>query len=289
VAIDYLQLPDVMLDYKQMRKIVRLIQRKKPYFMLNIGGNSILTDVCSILSPVLAISTIPSGKVTTESQFQMTGHPLTEKEKKQLYELGKTENHIIEGIFTSTVIEQTVHTSREELHIPEDSFVMVMVGGRLTYEITEVFMRFLMRFAPMGAFFVFAGKMEQYDVFCEKISGLRENSVFLGMVPDIFSVLEHCDLYVNPRRTGGGTSSVEAMCAGVPVVTYNMGDVPTNTGEEFIVRDEEEMAQTIKRYMEDKEFYKQKSEAAKKRAQRMLDTDGAFCDILEEFFRRAGL
>lgn len=289
IRISYMQMPDSMLDNRQIRKIVHLVQYKKPYFMLNVGGNSILSDVCSKLAPLLTLSTIPSGLVTTESQFQMTGHVLSAEEKEQLHALGKSEDYVIEGRFTSTVIEQKEHVSREALHIPENRFVMVMVGGRLTHEITEEFMRSLMCFVSDGGFFVFAGGMEQYEEFCEKIPQFSENSVFLGTVKDIFSVLEHCDLYINPPRTGGGTSSVEAMYAGLPVVTYDIGDVPTNTGKEFIVKNEEEMFQTIKRYMEDKEFYQQKSEVAKKRADYMLDTDGAFGEILEVFYQRAGL
>lgn len=289
ITIPFMQLPDDMLSMKQIQRIVRMVQRKKPYFIINIGGNSILADICSRLSPMLTISTIPSGLVTTEGQFQMIGHSLLEKEKVMLNALGKSEEHVIVGRFTSTVIEQKIHVSREELKIPDNKFVIVMIGGRLTYEITEDFMRFFMRFVPFESFFVFAGGMDQYDEFCEKIPQFQENSAFLGIVEDIFSVLEHCDLYVNPPRTGGGTSSVEAMYAGVPVVTYDIGDVPTNTGEEFVVKNEEEMEQMVKRYIEDKEFYHQKSEAARKRAAYMLDTDGAFSEILGTFFQRAGL
>ena len=98
----------------------------------------------------------------------------------------------------------------------------------------------------------------------------------------MLSFMEHMDLYINPTRMGGGTSSVEAMDKGVPVVTVRRGDVYTNTGEDFGVENYEEMLKLIERYRTDKEFYQKMSERAKERAAYLQDTDGIFTELLNQ-------
>ena len=63
------------------------------------------------------------------------------------------------------------------------------------------------------------------------------------------------NLYLNPKRSGGGFSSAMALTAGIPVVTLPNCDVSYNVGETFTVPDTEIMINEICRYAEDKEFY----------------------------------
>lgn len=56
---------------------------------------------------------------------------------------------------------------------------------------------------------------------------------------------ECMDLYVNPKRSGGGSSVAESLYKGLPVVTLPVGDVSAAAGESFRVADYGEMAETI--------------------------------------------
>ena len=47
-----------------------------------------------------------------------------------------------------------------------------------------------------------------------------------------------CDLFVNPRRTGGGAGAAQAMAGGVPVLSFDGGDVASVAGPSFLVADE---------------------------------------------------
>lgn len=93
-------------------------------------------------------------------------------------------------------------------------------------------------------------------------------------------------MYINPIRSGGGTSSVEALYKGVPVVTTEYGDVATNVGETFWVKDYEEMKQTIRKYSDDRDYYQKQSRYALQRVKKLLDTDGEFVKIISEMERR---
>lgn len=85
---------------------------------------------------------------------------------------------------------------------------------------------------------------------------------------------------------GGGTSSVEALSKGVPVVTTDYGDVAVNVGEDFIVKDYDDMSKTIIKYIDDEDFYKEKSLKAKKRSEVLLDSDGQFTKLIKEYENR---
>lgn len=110
-----------------------------------------------------------------------------------------------------------------------------------------------------------------------------------GAVKEVLAYMELCDLYINPIRTGGGISCVEAMIKGVPVVTTGKGDVALNAGEGFVVKDYEEMKKITLRYINDIEFYMKQSEKAKERANELIDTDRVFWEVICEFMERTGL
>ena len=57
-------------------------------------------------------------------------------------------------------------------------------------------------------------------------------------------------------------------------------------GEDFCVQDYEEMKKEILHYYQDKEYHKEMSEKAKKRAEILLDSDGEFKRILREMDKR---
>ena len=101
--------------------------------------------------------------------------------------------------------------------------------------------------------------------------------------------MDICDLYVNPKRLGGGFSVIEAFAKGIPGVYVKEGDVYTAGGDDFAVDDYNEMTDTIIKYMEDKEFYKTQAKKAKERAKLMtssesalMDMDNKICKLIEE-------
>ena len=116
----------------------------------------------------------------------------------------------------------------------------------------------------------------------EKLSKFKKIYNNIGYCDDILSRIENCDLYVNPTRKGGGTSCVEAMYKGLPVVSVNYGDVAVNAGDEFCVSDYEEMKKQIMKYYTDKEYYSKMSTKAKERVKILLDTESEFERIIRE-------
>jgi glycosyltransferase involved in cell wall biosynthesis len=286
-SFPYVQFDDNMPNLPDAEGFFCFVEKYKPEYIVNIGGSSLLIDTCSKLVPVLNINTVTS-ITRTEATVQALGRKVTEEDEELLKLLGKSKEDVIEGRFTFSLKPQQHNFTRQEFGIPEEkeTFVMVVVGGRLTTEFTQELRDVLHKALQMGAVLLIIGKMDTYEKFCDRDEVFKKQSRYLGIQNEFLPILDHCDLYVNPKRAGGGTSVIEAMYKGCPAVSLNEGDVSIGAGEEFCVSTYAEMQDMIVKYMTDKEFYDTMSKKAKQRAEYMLDSDSAFVEIVQKFERK---
>lgn len=280
-SFDFLQLSEKMSIERKFRNALRVIQKLKPYYILSMGTGSMLADLLGNVIPTagmaLAFSTLPH----TMNKMRILGRNLRAGEK-ELYK----DIDVIESRFTFELQKQTHTFSRKEYEIPKDRFVLVVIGIRLDYEVDEAFAKLLCRACDDGCFVVFAGKFETYTDLTERYELLRQYSKFIGYCEDIQALMEICDLYVNPVRLGGGFSVIEAFAKGVPGVYTKNGDVYVSGGEDFAVDDIEEMYQAINRYCEDKAYYQEMAQKARKRAELMTSSEDAIREIDDQICNR---
>lgn len=287
VKVPFLQCDNSMPDPKVLDFLLEMIYKFKPAYIVEIGGDSIFANLADNIVPVLAVGLSPSALETTMVSYQTLTKKLNEEDICILHQVGKTEESIIQSIFTSGLKEQTEHITRGQLGIPQKAFVMAVVGARLDVEITDDFCKMLENILSENIIVVFMGRYDKYnEINGQKYPKLKRYSYNFGFCTDILAYLECCDLYINPIRSGGGTSSVEALYKGVPVVTTEYSDVATNVGETFWVKDYEEMKQTIRKYSDDRDYYQKQSRYALQRVKKLLDTDGEFVKIISEMERR---
>lgn len=279
----FVQLDHNMPNIENSKEFLDFVIKYKPFYIVNIGGNSLLMDICSKVVPVMNINTVPSSLTCTNANVQVIGRQLRKEEEDLLALFGKTKDNVIVGRFTSSLKPQINKYTREELDIPEEKFVMALIGGRLTQEVTQEFIAMIDQILQKDVMLIIIGTMENYEKICRSDSIFGKNAVYLGQQEDVLAILDLCDLYVNPKRIGGGTSVIEAMYKGCPAVTLNSGDVALGAGPDFCVNTYEEMQKQILRYMEDKEFYREMSIKAKQRADYMLDSENAFIEIVHQF------
>lgn len=285
--IPYNQLSNEMPYMDWLQNFLDLIAEFKPYQIVLMGGGGIVGELCDSLVDTLMISYCPSSLVDTWAGFQQIGRALLPEDDETINLLHLKRESIISGVFTSDLKEQNNHFSRKELGIPEGRFVVAVVGARLNEEVTDEFLDTLAELEKSGGFAVFMGVFDEgYNSLQTKYPELYKNSRYFGMVDDVLAYMECCDLYLNPRRRGGGMSAVEALIKGVPVITVAFGDVYTNVSDDFAVKDYTEMQDVAIRYMTDQEFYREKSLKAKQRAEMLLDTEHMFADIMRDFERR---
>lgn len=279
--IPFYQCKGVMPNLNEIISIIDFVKKQKPYFIFNIGGNNITTDICSKMVPTIVEATV-MGLPITEGQFSLLGRKKTEGDSKVIKELGFKDEQAIGSNFTFTFKDQTHNYTRKDFKLPEDKFLLLVVGGRLDFEVTKEFIEMFKGTIKFGTYAVFAGRFSGYNEIAERDEVFQKNSAFLDFQNDMLAVSEICDLYVNPLRAGGQTSAAEAMYKGIPVVSINYGDVSVCAEEEFCVNNYEEMIERIKKFIDDKKYYEDMSNKAKERVKILLDTEGELKKNIEK-------
>lgn len=186
---------------------------------------------------------------------------------------------IISNKFTFDFKKQDNTYTRKGFSIPEDKFVIGIVRGRLSSEIDEEFLGALDYSCSIGTFVVF---IEGYNLKENKYTNLLENSKNLGYQKDVLGILELIDLYLNPKRLGGGTSGLESLYKGKPVISLYYGDVAAVVGKDFILNDFGEMKTFIYKYMHDNRFYNNMCEKVIIVANDLMDTEKYFFELYEK-------
>ena len=232
--------------------------------------------------PVLSVTLNPAERTDTRCTFQMTGHKTNAEDECWLRKHGYSDDHIIEGTFTSSFKEQVHRYNRIDLGLPGTGVICLVVGGRLDSEIDEAFICLIEKLAEKGIYTALMGRFNRYNSVSEKNVLLKEYLINLGFQSDPLAVCECCDIYLNPRRLGGGTSAAEALSKGLPALTLNYGDVMTGVGEDFCFDSYDEIYGEILRLANDKTYYEEARQKALKRAAQLMNSAGEFSRILTE-------
>lgn len=287
---EFFQCEDVMPDLSLIAEIARMVKEQKPYYILNIGGSDICADICGRIVPEITISTVFSKVAMSAGEYQIVDKQLTTQDERQLALLGVSAEKVKRALFTFSFKKQEHTLKRSEFGLTQDSFLLLLVGWRLDEEIDEAFLSCLAQVMESEERIeaVFMGKCEKLEAWMEKYPIFKQRCHNLGKQMDALAVTELCDLYVNPRRNGGGSSVSEALYKGIPAVTLPYGDVSVAAGESFWVADYEQMKEQMLRYARDNAFYQEMSQKAVERAALLTDSAKSFVPMMEEIEKELG-
>lgn len=284
VSIPFCQCERNMPNIFDLRILLQTVRNLKPGLVITIGGMSILANLVQSMVSVLTVGLSASNMEITMTSCQTLSRELEESDLNLLERMGIQESSIIRSVANFIIPKQTVTLTRRDIGLPEDKFVIFVVGNRLDLEIDQAFIDMLVRAMDEDIVIAFIGIFNIEIV--EKVPELQNRIFYYERCRELFEFLEVCDLYVNPYRNGGGTSGVWALIQGKPVVTTPYGDVAANVGEEFWTESYETMSVLIKRYKNDADFYRIMSEKAKARAKILTDAENEFVHVIEEFEKR---
>jgi glycosyltransferase involved in cell wall biosynthesis len=156
--------------------------------------------------------------------------------------------------------------------ISDEVFLLVIIGNRLQSDLTAEFRAILKSIFDLDkkVELLLIGNYPEYqtyfkeEIFCGRIH-------HIGYHTHLTEVLGIGDLFLNPPRSGGGTSALMALYCGVPVVTLPEGDVAGNVGADYTCRDVPDMIATIKRYLTDREFYETQKQTGLENMRKLTD------------------
>lgn len=271
IEIPFYQAQYATPDINEYNNILEKVNNLKPYMIFGIGELVLSCDLCSKIVPTVSI---PLGNDLPEC---FTTFKSTYSDK-----IKYNDESIISNKFTFDFKKQNNTYTRKEFSIPEDKFVIGIVGGRLDSEIDEEFLDVLDYACSIGGFVVFIGG---YDLKKNKYTNLLKNSKNLGYQKDVLGILELIDLYLNPKRLGGGTSGLEALYKGKPVISLDYGDVSAVVGKDFVVNDFVEMKTYIDKYIHNNGFYNSMCEKGIMVANDLMDTEKYFLELYENIIK----
>lgn len=281
----YYQCPREMPDLQAIADVLDIVITKKPGYMISIGGNDICADICGRIVPEITVGTVFSSIAVSGAEWQITaGGKLSETDEECLKILGVEKEKIKNTVFTFSFKEQNHTFTRPMLGLPEGNFLIAVVGWRLTEEIADEFLQMLVNIVEKEerVAVVFIGRFTNYWEKMLEYPILQKKTINLGEQEDVLAVMDCMNLYINPKRQGGGSSVAEALYKGVPAITLSVGDVAVAAGREFWVDDYQTMMEQIHRYVMDDNFYAAMSEKAKKRAAILMDSDTYFGEAVRE-------
>lgn len=280
----FYQCENNMPDLNTMQYMLNWVAKEKPYCIFNIGGSDLCTDLCGNIVPQITISTVFSGIATSCGTFQMVGKDIEDTDIELLQIMGCKPENVRKTLFTFVFKEQIHHYRREELGLSDNAKVMLVTGWRLDHEVDESFLQMLEEVLSreIETEVVFMGLFDSYEEKVKPFSNLQKRSHYLRFQEDALAITECCDIYVNPKRKGGGSSAAEALYKGLPVVTFPFGDVAAAAGESFCVADYGEMADKICKYIHEEALYQKMSEQARERAIALMDSRTSFCEAFEK-------
>lgn len=242
---DFVQLAP-MDDPEHLQELIQLVNSLNPRYILGVGAMNPVLELIAAERPVLNIPCVTS-LVTTPHSVPVLHRELTKSDELRLQHIDYKKPVLISRLPFRLRENKGLRTSS----IGDRALNFVVVGHRLEQEIKADFIQTLVTLKtnfPQAAF-VFIGP----DNLPALPAMIQQCSYFTGMVSNAIELIGSCHFMLNPKRQGGGTSAIEAMSLGIPVLTEPFGDVYQYIGDAFVCCNDEERVEFIRTYLNESE------------------------------------
>ncbi|OYQ32359.1 hypothetical protein CHU95_16280 [Niveispirillum lacus] len=282
LPIPFIHLPPGHTDPATAAAMRDRILEMRPDLILSFGTMNPVADLCRGLLDVVSI---PFGTYLpmAEPAFVALPRALVASDGPALAVAGLTADRVTNIDYCYTRPAMGRARGRADLAVPADAILTLVIGIRLTQEVTPAFAAALDAAikAEPRLFFLFVGSLDNYDHLVAALPALAARSRAHGFDPDVIGLLEQADLFLNPPRGGGGASAAYALSSGVPAFTLNAGDVATVVGPDFHLASLGEFAPLASRFADDPEYREAMRTKARKRFAAISSRDVMLRQILD--------
>lgn len=252
--VNYFDDIDETNSLKKIDNMLEEIYTLKPNFIISIGGSNILADMCNNFTDVYTYGTTRDTPIAKTKYLVKSLN--TTKIKEILINDKQSIIEIPQGFFG---LEDKYDESyiREQFEIPKDLFLISIVGNRLEEELSDKFIdickAILTKNKNTGMVFI-----GEYNKECLKTKLPKDvyNRLYtIGFKNNLISAIALSDMFLNPKRTGGGYSGLAAILCNIPVISINTGDVSELLSDEFKVSSYSEMFDLVNSIIENNDLY----------------------------------
>jgi len=286
VNIPFYQFTREMPDDNEVDLVLQKVMMMKPLFILSIGNSNITADLCSNFVPVITIP-IRVEIPISEGTFLMLPRKLRDDDAHLIASLTQPPNRIIESDISYSKVEGIQKKSlRADFGLEDNYFVIALVGNRLHDELTDDLLLTYDKFLKdnPSAHFLIVGDYKDYDKCAEKYTYIKDQSKYIGFQDNLSEALSLCDIYLNPPRSGGGTSAAYALNNGIPVFTPPCGDVSYVARNEYHIESIDVLSDYIKNWKNSK-FKQKEQEKAFERAREIFDPESNFINVIKNMMQ----
>lgn len=249
--------------YSNLEKEFKMLRLKKPEFIWHIGEQSVLSDLFGRITTLVSMP-CTDGYAISEAPILASYMQVDVEKVKKMEEYSIDHAQKVIRIKSLLNNENLVEYGRSEkryepadFNVPNDSFIIAIVGNRLTTEINHEFIQIMSEIArrEKKVYFLIIGNCSiEFD------QGVLKGRVRkLGFRKDLMDILKLAHLFLNPPRKGGGGAAAYAVVTDCPVVTLPNCDV-ANIGEQFVCESLDQFPELVSKYCNDKAFYQRQVE-----------------------------
>ena len=224
-----------------------MIFSKKPELVISVGGYSVVAEM---IGREIRLITIPCTVELQPSKYAYVNVYFNGDEKEANAFLKRNniynKNIICNEVYQYTTPIRKKYQTREEFGIDKNKLVGVVVGNRLDNEIDDEFIEVIKDFTlQLKTEIIIVGQISE-QLKLKLIQELNGNIKFIEFYENLYDLYSIVDLYINPKRQGGGTSAAHAMAAGLPIYSLDYGDVSKILNKKEVFSNYYEMKKSLK-------------------------------------------
>lgn len=278
----FYQTSHVMPDVQEIANLVWNIKELSPELVLSVGASCITSDLCKHFTKT---ATIPcSTKIPTSAADNLIlCRDLRKADESKLQKLLPGQR-VIESVFNYKMPEESAmaHYQRKDFGVPENAWLISVAGNRLNTEMDLEFLKCMNNVLSEieNAHFMVVGDVDVQNILKHFSNSGKVH--LAGRVSDGSQAIRLSDIYVQPRRQGGGRAAFEALYYGIPTIIPNYGDAWDVCGSLFEVNSYDEMKQKIYSYYNDSTQYRAISERALEKARKLEDMQSMFMNLFDQ-------
>ncbi len=238
----------------EVRNIITKIADLNPMCVISVGDQNMLADICNKFTTVVTMGCTNNMPITIAPLIARY-FDCTEKQNKQYIDCKLDYQKIIDVRFRDRELHKEKKAfDKEDFGISKETFLIMVVGNRLDFEVTDEVLEVLDRILDNRKN-VSIGFIGKCNIIENKVKNKKHNSryIFFGETKYFEEMIGMGDLFFNPPRQGGGTGATMSIKHGIPIVTLGNCDVSA-FGECFVCEDLEDMYYKVMRYIDDEEF-----------------------------------
>ncbi|TAH65226.1 MAG: glycosyltransferase, partial [Anaerolineaceae bacterium] len=251
-----------------------------PLMIYNIGASNLLSDMCTEFTSTASLPCSYDIPISC-SKYLLVARKVDNNDQETLIDIPK-DQVIVETNYNYVEDLDTMVYSREDFGLENDSFIGCIVGNRLDSEIDDDFIDLIKNIiTETDIHIVFIGTIEDKKRIIDKMSDNKSRLHFLGHQLHAKAIIRLTNIYINPKRKGGGRSCFEALSYGIPVVTPNIGDVYYTCNGTISATNYKEMYSSIIECYSDQDYYKKISNQASLRAVELSNIVATQKDVID--------